>query len=140
MPSNRPLPVRDADTLPFWNAARAHRLDIQRCGACGRTNFYPRAICPHCHADELDWVTSAGTGTIHSYTVARRPAGPAFARLVPYVIVLVDLDEGVRMLSNLITTDTESVRIGDRVRVVFEDQSDEVSLPMFEVMERTSQE
>lgn len=129
----RPEPVCDADTLPFWNAARAHRLDIQRCLSCGRSVFYPRAICPHCHGGQLEWITSGGTGTIYSYTVARRPAGQAFAELVPYVIVLVDLDDGVRMLSNLITPNTESVHIGDRVRVVFVDLSSEISLPMFEV-------
>lgn len=130
--AGRPLPVIDDDSAPFWAAARGRRLRVQRCTQCDRHVFYPRALCPHCHIELVDWVDCSGHGTIYSYTVARRPAGPAFADDVPYVVVLVDLDEGVRMLSNLITDDVESVRIGGRVVVRFEDIADGVTLPLFE--------
>ncbi|SFE34328.1 Zn-ribbon domain-containing OB-fold protein [Blastococcus tunisiensis] len=131
-PAGRPLPVVDADSAPFWAALRDRRLMVQWCGTCDRHVFYPRALCPHCHAELAEWVECSGSGTIHSYTVARRPAGPAFAADVPYVVVLVDLDEGVRMLSNLVTDDVDSVRIGARVAVRFEDVTDEITLPLFE--------
>lgn len=128
----RPLPVVDEDTAPFWNAARERRLVIKHCPACDRNSFYPRELCPYCHSDGLGWVESRGTGSIYSFTVARRPAGPAFADKVPYVLVLVDLDEGPRMLSNLLVDDVSAVRVGQRVRVAYEEVSDEISLPMFE--------
>lgn len=130
--AGRPLPVIDADSAPFWAAARDRRLRVQRCLECDRHVFYPRALCPHCHTELVEWVDCSGHGTIYSYTVARRPAGPAFADDVPYVVVLVDLDEGVRMLSNLLTDDVESVRIGGRVVVRFDDVADGVTLPLFE--------
>jgi Predicted nucleic-acid-binding protein containing a Zn-ribbon len=129
--SERPLPAIDDESRPYWEAAREHRFVLQRCGACGKHVFYARALCPHCHAAELEWVEASGRGTIHSYTVARRPAGPAFADRVPYVCVLVDLEEGPRMLSNLIVDDVDSVRVGQPVRVAFEDVG-EVTLPVFE--------
>jgi uncharacterized OB-fold protein len=133
--NERPLPVVDCDSESFWNAARAGRLQIQRCKDCTRHIFYPRVLCPNCHSDRLELVTSAGTGTVYSYTIARRPASPAFAAQVPYVVVLVDLDEGVRMLSNLIVDDLTAVRIGARVRVRFEDVTDTVALPLFELLD-----
>ena len=137
-PVERPLPVADSDSAPFWAALREGRLQLQRCGGCGRYVFYPRALCPHCHSSDLEWVPVAGTGTIYSYTVARRPAGPAFAADVPYVLVLVDLDEGVRMLTRLLTADVDSVRIGARVVVDFEVVTDEVTLPAFRLADEPS--
>jgi uncharacterized OB-fold protein len=130
---DRPLPVIDADTAPFWAAARERKLLLQRCRSCGEHVFYPRSICPHCHQLELDWVEVSGRGRIYSYTVARRPAGPAFVDEVPYVLVLVDLDEGPRMLSNLRVSDVDSVRIGQRVQADFEPVSEEITLPVFTV-------
>ena len=129
--SERPLPAVDDESRPYWDAAREHRLLIQRCGACGKYVFYPRAVCPHCHDATLEWVEASGRGTIHSFTVARHPAGPAFADRVPYVVVLVELEEGVRMLGNLVGGDVDSVRVGQAVRVAFEDAG-EVTLPVWE--------
>lgn len=131
---DRPLPVIDTDTAPFWQAARENKLLIQRCRACGEHVFYPRSICPHCHRLELDWVEVSGRGRIYSYTVARRPAGPAFVEAVPYVLVLVDLEEGPRMLSNLQVGDVDSVRIGQRVQAGFEQVNDEVTVPVFTIV------
>lgn len=128
----RPVPVVDAESAPYWEAAREHRLLLQRCTACHRHVFYPRAICPHCHGGPLDWVEASGAGVVHSFTVAHRPAGPAFAGRTPYVIVLVDLDEGPRMLSNLQVDDVAAVRLGQRVEVAFE-ELDDVTLPVFTI-------
>lgn len=127
----KPLPVIDPGTEPFWNAARAHRLSIPRCRSCGRHHFYPRELCPHCHSDDIEWCDASGRGTVYSYTIARRPAGPAFAPDVPYVLALITLDEDVRMLTNIVTDDVEAVRIGSRVEVRFDDVTTEVTLPKF---------
>ena len=130
----RPLPVVDSDTRPFWEAAKAHKLSIQRCRTCRKHVFYPRALCPHCHSPKLEWREVSGDGTIFTFTIARRPAGPAFQGQEPYVIALVDLKEGARMMTNIVTDDVDSVKIGQKVRVWFEDVSPEISLPKFKVV------
>lgn len=129
----KPLPVIDDDSRPYWDAAREGRLMIQRCGACDRAVFYPRGVCPHCGSLDLTWIEAAGTGTVHSYTVARRPAGPAFAGDVPLVVALIELDEGVRILSN-VRAEPEQMAIGARVRVWFDPVSPEVTLPKFDLV------
>lgn len=131
---NRPLPEIDPDSRPFWEAATRHELAFQRCEDCGRAVFYPRNICPHCQGQRLTWTTSAGRGTIHSYTVARKPAGPAFVDLVPLTVALIDLDEGYRMMSNVLG-DPDRVSIGATVAVTFEEIGEGVTLPVFELVE-----
>lgn len=130
----KPLPVIDIETRPFWEAAKAHRLMLQQCGGCKKYIHYPRALCPYCHGDELEWKDVSGEGTIHTFTVARRPAGPTFKEDVPYVIALIDLKEGPRMMSNIVTDDVDAVKIGQAVQVFFDDVSEEVTLPKFKVV------
>ncbi len=130
----KPLPVRDAESAPFWEAAKAHKLMLQHCTGCDRFIHYPRAVCPHCNGPSMDWRDASGEGTIHSFTVARRPAGPAFKEDVPYVVVLVDLKEGPRMMSNLVTDDVDGVKIGQAVEVLFDDVTEEITLPKFRVV------
>lgn len=130
----KPLPVIDPGTKPFWDAARGHRLSIPHCKACGEHHFYPRELCPHCHSDDIEWTDVSGNGEIYSFTIARKPAGPVFADDVPYVIAMIELDEGPRMLTNILTNDVDSVRIGDRVKVRFDDVTPEVTLPKFAVV------
>jgi uncharacterized OB-fold protein len=108
--------VPDAETRPFWEGIAEGELRAQRCSACGRAVFYPRAVCPHCFAGELTWFRTAGTGTIYSYTVAHRAFGE-FAAQVPFTVALVDLDEGVRMLTRIVHARPDEVRIGARVRL-----------------------
>lgn len=127
----KPQPVIDPGTKPFWDAAREHRLLLPRCRSCGEHHFYPRELCPHCYSDDLEWVDASGKGEVYSYTVARKPAGPAFAADVPYVIAMIRLDEGPRMLTNIVTSDVEGVRIGARVKVSFDDVTPELTLPKF---------
>lgn len=127
---SKPLPAIDPESAPFWAAGREGRLLIQRCPDCGKAIFYPRAVCPECMGTPV-WVEASGRGTVYTFSIARRPAGPAFAADVPYVVALVDLDEGPRMMSNVIGCPVDQVRIGMRVRVVFEQASDEVHLPRF---------
>lgn len=130
---NRPLPVPDGDTAPYWEAAREGRLMIQRCGGCDRHVFYPRSICPHCGSVELEWVQASGRGTVYSYTVVHRAPSPAFKEDVPYVVALIDLDEGVRMMSNILAPPGD-VKIGARVEVVFDPVTPEITLPKFRLV------
>jgi len=127
-----PQPVSNADSLPYWNAARERRLVIRQCKACGQPHFMPRYLCPHCWSDELEWVDAKGGGSVHSFTVVRRASDPAFAALVPYVVALIDLDEGPRMMANILGANALDVKIGDRVSVSFEDRGDGALLPQFQ--------
>ena len=115
----RPEPITDVDSRPFWDGVAAGELRIQRCRSCESYNYYPRYLCPTCYSDDLEWTAAAGGGTVHSFTVSRRPAGPGFAAEVPYIVVLVDLDEGPRMVSNIVDADPEDVAIGAAVQVEF---------------------
>lgn len=126
-----PLPAVDPESRPFWEAAKAHRLRLPRCTACGKFHFYPRSFCVHCHHRHIEWADVSGRGTVYSYYVAHRPAHPAFQDRVPYVVALVDLEEGPRMLTNIVDCPPEQVRIGMPVEVVFRDVTEEISLPCF---------
>jgi uncharacterized OB-fold protein len=108
--------VPDAETHPFWLAVAEGELHVQRCSACGKAVFYPRAVCPHCFSGELSWFRTAGTGTVYAYTVVHRAFGE-FAAQVPFTVALVDLDEGVRMLTRIVDSPPDEVRIGARVRL-----------------------
>lgn len=131
MSYEKPLPVIDPESRPYWDGLKQHRLLLKHCKACGRHHFYPRELCPHCYSDDLEWSEVAGTGSIYSYTVARRPAGPAFKADGQYVVAIVDLDAGARMMTNIITADVNAVRIGQRVEVQYDDVTPEITLPKF---------
>jgi len=126
-----PIPIPNADSLPYWTAAREGRLMIRKCGSCGSLHFMPRYLCPICWSDNLEWIEAKGTGTVHSFTVIRRAPLPAFAARVPYVVALIDLEEGPRLMANILGDDSLSVVIGDRVKVTFEDRGEGAMLPQF---------
>ncbi|QDL38572.1 Zn-ribbon domain-containing OB-fold protein [Rhodoferax sediminis] len=127
-----PTPVANADSKPYWDAARERRLVIRKCKACSQLHFMPRHLCPQCWSDQLEWVDAKGTGTVHSFTVVRRASDPAFTALVPYVVALIELEEGPRMMANILGADALEVKIGDRVKVTFEDRGDGALLPQFQ--------
>ena len=131
MTNQLPRPVANADSQPYWDAARDRRLVIRKCKACGELHFMPRHVCPHCWSDELEWVDAKGQGEVHSFTIIRRASDPAFAFQVPYAVALIELDEGVRMMSNIVGDDALSVEIGDRVQVTFEDRGEGALIPQF---------
>ncbi len=122
-------PVPDADTAPYWAGIEAGELRLQRCESCGAAVFYPRAVCPHCLGTPLSWFTAAGTGSIYSYTVAHRAFGE-FAGQAPFTVALVDLDEGVRMMTRIVDAGPGQVRIGARVRMTV-DRVGDADLPCF---------
>ena len=129
----KPLPTVDPESAPYWSALKENRLILKYCRDCGRHHFYPRALCPHCHSDALEWSDARGTGSIYSFTVARRPAGAAFKADAPYVVAVVELDEGARMMTNIVTDDVNAVRIGQRVAVHFDAVTDDITLPKFKL-------
>jgi uncharacterized protein len=131
MSAARPLPVVNDVSRPFWEACRRGVLVVQACRRCGHRQLYPRSLCHRCHARELEFVEAEGTGAIVSFTVVHRAASPAFADDVPYVLALVELDEGPRMLSTVSGPGTDTIDVGTRVRVWFDDAGGEVSLPRF---------
>lgn len=127
-----PLPMIDGDSKTFWEGCKEGKLLIQQCEDCENHIFYPRAVCPHCMSDRIKWVEASGKGKVYSYTVARRPYHPAFADQVPYVVALVTLDEGVRMMTNLINVDVEKVSCDMPVEVVFTKIDEQITLPKFQ--------
>jgi uncharacterized OB-fold protein len=132
MPGQIPASMfqQDSDSRPYWEGVAQGELRIQRCTACSRAVFYPRSICPHCHADQLVWIVASGKGTIYSYTVAHQGFGP-FAADVPFIIAIVELEEGVRMMSRIIGAPRERVAVGVAVRVTFEAVGEDLTLPYF---------
>jgi uncharacterized OB-fold protein len=129
MSTDKPKPAQTAEAGPFWDAAAEGRLVYQFCTQCQRAQFYPRVLCSHCGSRSIEWRTSTAAATVHAAT--RIYAGlPSFKGDVPYNVVLVDVDEGFRMLMNVIGNPPD-VRIGDRGHVVFESR-DGVPLPQFE--------
>lgn len=127
-----PVPAVNADTKPYWDAARAGKLLLKTCRACRKAHFPPRHLCPTCWTPCSDWIEAKGEGSVYSFTIMRRAPSPEFAVRVPYVIALVALDEGPRMLANVVGEDALAVRVGERVRVVFEQRKDGFALPQFE--------
>ena len=126
-----PLPHPTPLSQPFWDAARQHLLTIQRCTSCGAHIFYPRSGCTECGRPELEWIEVSGRATVYSFTIARRPTVGELADRVPYVVAIVELEEGPHMATNIVDCDPEQVRIGQPVEAVFEDVSDEISLVYF---------
>ena len=116
---DKPLPRPNAETRPFWEGCARSELLYQYCAACRRAQFYPRSHCAACHGTALKWRRSAGRGAVYSCTTVQRAPTPAFKAMVPYVIALVDLEEGFRMMLNVLDCDPAAVKIGTPVRVVF---------------------
>ena len=125
-------PPADTASEPFWAATRDRRLVLPWCTACDRALWYPREVCPACLASAIEWRPAAGTGTVHAATVHHKPGPGRDPGDGPYVVALVDLPEGVRMMSNVVGCPPESVTVGMAVRVAWRPLSDGRHLPQFE--------
>lgn len=126
-----PLPRPTALSKPYWDACREGKLTFQKCKDCETLTFIPQPCCGNCLSENLEWIESSGRGTLYSFTTVYRPQQPVFE--VPYTVVVVELEEGYFMLSNLIGVEPEDVVIGTPLEVVFEKRSEEISLPLFQV-------
>jgi len=114
---------------PFFDAAREHKLLVQRCTSCGKHQFYPRKVCIACGSTDVEWVEASGKGTVHTFTVVHRGI-PGWVEDGPYVAAVIDLEEGVRMTSNVVDCPREDVKVGMPVEVTFVEEGKYV-LPRF---------
>jgi hypothetical protein len=128
----KPLPEPNETTRPFWEGTRARQLRLQRCHDCGKHIFYPRVICPFCLSEHLDWITASGKGKVYSYTVVRRAMHPAFREDLPYVLAIVELDEGPRLTTNIVGVGPDEVRVDMPVRAAYDDVTPDLTLLKFE--------
>jgi uncharacterized OB-fold protein len=125
-------PIVSPETQEFWDAAKEGKLLIKRCSSCQKAHWYPRPHCPLCGNSDTVWEQASGKGSIYSLSRIRRGDG-AFATAGVYVLAYVELDEGPRMMTNIVGTDPEQVQIGQRVRVVFQSNEQGNALPRFEL-------
>ena len=136
MAALRPQPrFPEPDTEPFWEATKRHELTYQTCNACSEVIFYPRAHCTRCGSRDTTQRVSKGQGMVYTFSVIMQSRHPAFSSLGPYAVAYVDLDEGFRIMSNVmgVADPTKDIRCGMRVKLRWEDQGEgHISLPMFE--------
>ena len=129
----RPLPVADDLSQPFWEAAKQRRLVVQRCRECGYFNHPPRPACDACQSQQLQFEPVSGQGTIYSFTVMHQPNVAGFENQIPYINILVELEEQplLFMVSNLPASDLDKIKIGGQVEVYFEEVDPDTTLPQF---------
>ncbi|HMF47760.1 MAG TPA: Zn-ribbon domain-containing OB-fold protein [Candidatus Saccharimonadales bacterium] len=131
----KPLPAITNEAKPFWDAAAQNKLLMQHCKDCGAWVWTPRPLCNECGSEHIEWTAMSGKGEIYSFTVIRqvvgRAASKSFEPDIPYVVAWVDLDEGPRMISNVVGCPVDQVTLGMKVSVVFEQASKDVWLSKF---------
>lgn len=127
----KPLPLMDGTTKEFYDRCKQRELSFQRCTQCGTWRHVPRPMCSACGSWEWEWTKSSGRGKVFTWTVVRRPMHPAFAEDPPYAPVVVELEEGVRMVTWLVDCPPDEIQAGMPVEVVFDDVTAEVTLPKF---------
>ncbi len=127
----KPIPQPSVETQRYWEGCKRHELWLPFCTKCEQLFFYPRVFCPRCFSWDIEWQQASGRGTLYSYAIQYRAQAPGFE--APYVTAIVQLEEGPRLMTNLveIEPDPEKIRCDMPVEVLFEDISDEISLPMF---------
>ena len=130
-----PLPVPTAESRPYWDGLRAHRLVLQRCAACKRPRHYPRPMCAVCFSLDHEWFAASGRGLGHSWTVCHHAFHRGFTSETPYVLVTADLADGVRMLAPLAEPDASRLSVGRPVILDYQDVNDDITLPRFRIHE-----
>jgi uncharacterized protein len=130
-PAKKPVPRPAPESVPYWQAARQQRLELPRCNACGKFWFPPSRGRPHCLAADFAWTAVSGVGKVFSFVTFHRVYHPAFAQEVPYVVALIELEEGPRLLSNIVGIAPEAVSCDMPVKVVFDNVAEGVVVPKF---------
>jgi uncharacterized OB-fold protein len=123
--------LKSKDIQAYWNACKEHKLMVQRCEQCGKFRFYPGTFCTNCLSSELEWKEVSGRGTVYSYSIVYRPPFKNISMDVPYVVALIELNEGVRMMSNIVECPLHEISVGMKVQVTFIENQDEKILPKF---------
>lgn len=124
-------PQPTTESKPFWDACARHELTIQRCKDCGKYWFPPSNRCQHCWSPEHEWLPVSGRGELFTFTVYRRAYAPELKDQIPYVVGIVELEEGPRLITNIVGCEPEEVQVGMPVEVVFEDIAEGVALHAF---------
>ena len=127
----KPLPVVTEESRPFWDGCKQGIFLLQYCEACQHYQFYPRLYCMHCGASALLWAQASGRGVIYSYTIIHQNKSPEFSNDTPYNVAIVQLEEGPRLMSNVVDIAPDDLRVDLPVMVVFDSVSDTISLPRF---------
>ena len=141
--SDKPLPRSEPETREYWEGCKRHELLVQKCKNCGTFRFPPRPVCYNCASEITEWIRVSGKAQIYSWTVVRQnerfPVVPAFANDAPYALVIVELTdaEGIHMIGNLIDCPLDEISIGKEVEVVFDDVTEEVTLPRWRPISST---
>ena len=136
MPYQELLPTPDADSKPFWQGCREHKLRFQKCVACGEVRWPPGILCPKCHCRDAQWIESKGRGVIYTFAVYHQAFHPAFRDKLPYVVAIVELEEGPMLFSNIVQAPPESLQCDMPVEVVWDDVGGDCSLPKFRLREK----
>lgn len=124
----KPTPQPDGVSAPYWQAAAEGRLLVQQCPSCGHRQWYPRALCTACGADP-EWLACSGRGVVHTFTVVRQMGMRAFRGDVPYVVAMIDLEEGPRIMGGITDCDPDDVVIGLAVEVHFLQAAEDIGIP-----------
>ncbi len=135
MEPDRPLPQpMTPEAKPYWDGLKEGKLLLPRCAECGHTFFYPRVLCPRCHSRTIQWIAASGKGRLHAFGIAHQTFNKAYKVPPPYVLAMIELEEGPRMLSNLInvTPDPKTIKCDMPVEVVFHKLTDDVTLALFQ--------
>ena len=135
MDLERPLPQpMTPEARPYWDGLKQGKLMLPKCGDCGHTFFYPRVVCPRCHSRAITWIQATGKGRLHSFGIAHQSFNRAFKVKPPFVLAMIELEEGPHMVSNLVNVapDPQHVKCDMPVEVVFEKLTDDVTIPLFQ--------
>ena len=130
-PYRKPLPRIDEESRGWWEALARHELYLQRCRDCGTPRLPPRAVCPACLSSAVEWARASGRATVHTFTVTHQNQAPGFREELPYVLAVVELAEGPRIMTNVVGCPPDTVRIGMPLEVVFDDVAPGITLPKF---------
>ena len=128
---DRLLPVAEPEHQPYWDALRAGELRVQQCTSCDTLRHPPQPLCPRCRGSEYEWALMSGRGTVYSYVITHQATNAAFRDKTPFPTVLIELEEGPRMVSNLVDVAPDAIEIGMPVEVVFHAVTEEITLPLF---------
>jgi uncharacterized protein len=129
----KPLPIVTDVNRPYWEGCRQGKLLLQHCQQCQQYQFYPRLYCMQCGSDKLQWAEASGRGRLSSYTIIHRNKTPEFVQDVPYNVAIIQLDEGPRMMANIVGSDNSQLGVDLPVTVVFDPVTDEISVPRFKL-------
>src|SRR5229473_496015 len=127
----KPLPVVTEENRPFWEGCQQGKLLLQNCTKCQRCQFYPRLYCMQCGSNSLRWIEASGNGVVYSYTIIHQNKSPEFVHDTPYNVAIVQLEEGPRMLSNIVEIEPGELQVDLPVTVAFDQVTDTITLPRF---------